>query len=87
MGETELKNETSFAKEEKQLLTLLLIYCVGVTLCRLAGADLRYIANMDWMIYRKDLMARLPYYLMPLLALAWLALSRCSRGALFSLPV
>jgi hypothetical protein len=83
MDEPELKNEHGFAKEERLLLNLLLAYCVGVSLCRLFGADLRYIAHMDWTIYRKDLPARLPFYLMPLIALAWLKLSRYGRYALF----
>ena len=78
-----MKTEPNYAKEEKLLIKLLLIYCIGVTLCRFIGADMRYIAYMDWTIYRKDLLAILPYYLMPYIALVMLSLSRYGRNALF----
>gem|GEM_PF-5241209 len=83
MDEPKLKNVSNFEREEKLLLDLLLIYCVGVFLCRLTGAYMRYVSYMDWTIYRKDLSARLPFYLMPFIALAWLYWSRFSRSALF----
>ena len=82
MNEIELKNESDFKMEEK-LMNLILFYAVGVTLCRLVDMDMRYIAFMDFKIYRKDLVEKLPYYCMPFIAFAWLQWKKESRAGLF----
>jgi hypothetical protein len=83
MTDSESKIPTDFSGEEKRLFTLLLIYCIVVSICRLFGPGMRYIAYVDWTVYRKDLIARLPYYLAPFIGLAWLQWSRFGRGSLF----
>ena len=77
------ENTSKYSQDEKRLLQLLLFYCIGVSICRLFGANMRYIAWMDWGIYRNDLLARLPFYLIPVIALVWLNLKQCSRAGLF----
>ncbi|MCL2009033.1 MAG: hypothetical protein FWG71_00615 [Synergistaceae bacterium] len=64
-------------------LKYLLIYCIGVFLSHAAGTGINVTSYTDFLIYRKDLIVRLPYYMMPFIALAWLSWSRYSRSALF----
>ena len=83
MNETEREIRLRIDKEKNLLLRMLSAYCAGVSLCRLTGPILRQIAFLDWALYQKYLISRLPYYLIPIIALTWLTLSRYSRSALF----
>jgi hypothetical protein len=65
------------------LLKILLCYCIAVTFCRLFGTEMRFIAYMDWTIYRNSLIARLPYYLAPFIGLSGLIWRRYRREGLF----
>ena len=95
MDETELKIEPDFENEEKQLLKLLLIYAIAVTLCRVIVPGARYLSLLDWMIFRKAVLAgtafarvrdfpfqSLPYYIMPFIGPVWLAQKKRSRAGL-----
>jgi hypothetical protein len=91
----EANDVPDFSTEEKKLFQFLLIYCAGVTLCRLLGSGMRFISLLDWMMFRQDVVAgsafaamrrfpiqRLPYILMPFVGLFWLR-GRRSRAGLF----
>ena len=76
MNEPEFNNSAVQQKKASLLLKLLLIYALGVTLCRLLEPSMRYTGYID-------LLARLPYYLTPFIALAWLRWKKCSQTGLF----
>ena len=79
-----MEKMTTYPKDNKNLLTLLIIYFLCLSLCRMVGPSMRYISYWDWGIYRHPLIARMPYYLMPLLGILWLQWSRCDfRSLLF----
>jgi hypothetical protein len=83
MDRQENQNTVSFQNDEKLLLKVLLCYGVVLALCRLFGEEMRLIAYMDWTIYRKPLIARVPYYLVPFIGLASLIWSRHRLRSLF----
>ena len=74
---------SELSQDEKRLLIMLLFYCIGVSICRLIGAEIMYISFMDLSIYREDILVRLPYYLMPVIALVWLKWKHFSIAGLF----
>ncbi|MDR2137886.1 MAG: hypothetical protein LBO68_06315, partial [Synergistaceae bacterium] len=92
------KDSLSLSEATKKLWKLLLIYAIGITLCRLMGtnmASMRFISWADWLMFRKDVIAqsafglirkfplqRLPYVLMPFVGLFWLS-GKQSRAGLF----
>jgi hypothetical protein len=89
MSDTELNNTSDFSREKMRLVTLLLIYCVGVSICRLTGPLLRFISYVDWtsIANRRALLERMPYYLIPIAGVIWLRRSECSRASLLFIQI